>query len=167
MIPVVGQRGLEREVVVRPVQTFSEADGDSCHLQVFIAVVGVLYAVLVIVAIVVWIVTASPVIAPVVVEIAVIVIVVIEAGVYTRLAGIVGRHRERVRAFPAEPWVEERQAVGLIVLGVGLRADGECLSFSLRYDSFIRLRIKQILDGEIGEFQSHLSDDTSLSPSCG
>ena len=55
----------------------------------------------------------------------------------------------------------------MVVLGVGLRADGEGLSVALRDNALVTLGVEQVFEREVCELECHLSDDARLSPTGG
>ena len=160
-IPLVAHVGHQREIVVRPLQTFTEAHRHTCHLQVFVRVIGVL---IVVVAVVVVTVVTTIVIVHVVILHVTGVLAVVVRRVDTCLAAVEARHRQRVWTLATKPRVKERHAIGLVVLCVGLRTDGERLTVALRDDAFEARRMEQILDGEVGELQTQFTQDTRLAP---
>ncbi len=73
--------------------------------------------------------------------------------------------RECVRTFTTEPRVIERNAIGLVILGVSLSADGQGLAITLRQDTTVVFtRMQQVGQREVSELQTQLTDDTGLSP---
>jgi len=64
----------------------------------------------------------------------------------------------------ADPGVKEGDGVALVILGVGLRGDGECLAVAPGDDSAVGVRVEQVLHREVGERQCHLSGDAGLTP---
>ena len=160
-VALVRQLCRELEVVVRPIQTLTEHQGNAIHLYGLVGVVIVL--IIQVVAIVIHAVAIHAAVVAVI-EVAVQGIVVVLAA-DVRLAGIEGRDGEGVRTLAAKPRVVERNAVRLIVAGVGLSADGQRLSVALRQDAAIVLtRMQEVGQGEVGELQAQLTDDACLSP---
>ena len=92
----------------------------------------ILIGAVVVVAIVI---TAIIVVHVVIVHVVVLHVVGVLAVVVRRvdacLTAVEARHRQRVGALATKPWVEERDAVGLVILGVGLGTDGERLAVTL------------------------------------
>ena len=102
-VALVGQFGCELEVVIRPIQTLTEHQGDTIHLHGFVGVVVVL-----VVQVITIVVHAVSVHAAVVAVIEVVVqgiVIVLAADV--RHAGVESRDREGIRAFAAKPRVVE------------------------------------------------------------
>ena len=128
-VPLIADVGCEGEVVIRPLQALAEAHRDSCHLQELVGVVGVL---VVVVAIVITTIIVHIVIIHVVILHVVGVLAVVVRRVDARLAAVEARHRQRVGALASKPRVEERDAIGLVIFGVGLGTDGERLAVALR-----------------------------------
>ena len=139
MIPGIAQVGVEGEIVVGPAETLAEAYVNAEHLQILVGVVRVLVRVVVIVVITVAV--SITIAVTVSVAIAVIEAVHIAASVIRRvhagLAAVVGRYRELVGSFAAEPRVKERHRVCLIVAGVGLGGYGELLSLALGDEALV------------------------------
>ena len=155
VIPLVAEFGSEGEIVIGPAETLTEADGDTRHLEELVGVVGVFVTVLVVVTVVAVVDTITVGVSPVAVVI---------RGVNTGLSRVVSRHTERIRTFSAKPRVEERDAVLLVVAGVGLNAQRESLTLALRDKAFESLRSEHVLAGEVGEFHTHCTDHTGLTP---
>ena len=76
------------------------------------------------------------------------------------LLGEVSADRQRIRAFTPEPRIHKRDTIRLIVASVGLTGESQGLSFALRNDTFVGLRIQEVLHGEVGELQAQLTDYT-------
>ena len=90
---------------------------------------------------------------------------VIVVAAYVCLLGIEQAQRERVGAVAAKPGLQERYAVGLVELSVGLCADGECLAVTLRKQETVIVALgKQVAHAEVGELESGTSYHTGLTP---
>ncbi len=137
-IELIVERCHKLEIVVGPVQTLTVTGRKTEHHDWFIRVVCQLIAIVVVTAIAT-VVTAvhTAIVRIVIIRQAVTVII----GIHIRLFGEVCTDRKSVRAFPAKPRVEERNAVCLIVTSVRLSAQRQCLTFALRNDTFIRFRV--------------------------
>ena len=91
-----------------------------------------------------------------IVIIGIIIILGIVVGVHTRLFRVRNGGGKLVRLLSAEPRVEERERIGLVVRAVGLSTDGESLTIVLWQETgtFATLSEK-VLHGEVGKRQAH------------
>ena len=153
----VPQLDVEVEVVVRPFETLTITDSQTeltdelilvgfgfRQLLVVVGVAGVVIVVRVCVieVLVRFLVTAGPT------------GLVVEEEAGTQL----------IRTLTTEPRLQERERDGGGVDTVGTQVDSKSLTFALRYYMPVRLLVKEVLDREVGEFETDSTGDTGSTP---
>ena len=125
-IHLVAQLAVEREIVIRPAQTFSVTDRDTESTEVFVLVGFRLRQLLVIIAV------AGIVVIVGIGVIEVLVRLLVAAGI-AGLVGEIDTCGEAVRPFAAEPRLQEGDRSGGIINTVRARVNREGLSLALRH----------------------------------
>ena len=144
----IAEVGTQLEVVVGPAQALTPSEAKAKYLHEFIRVVIVLVVVIAVRA--------------VTVEVTVVVVLVVgRVVVVVAHIGLLAEEctqAEGVGPLAAKPGVQVAYAVGLVVASVGLTADAECLTVSLRhYPPSQTFPVEEVGHAEVTELQSYLS----------